>query len=208
MIQPPADWQTRRAQARANALSHLETNPSAGRAQATVSEAVKDLAHNASESGETSLTHADGLASIANRLRASGLSEWAIAFESRANLGQALEPKTYAIEIIVGRAAGLLCGTHPGEREFTFVRHLREAITFEGADFVPVAEQALKSGTGRIDALAAMLSQRAATFRTEPRRSGSISDRELTQLSPRTVVGNEVYRRVGRSPQPDDDIPP
>jgi hypothetical protein len=135
------------------------------------------------ETTDDRFTQADGAALIANRLRESGLTEWAIAFESRANLGQALEPKTYAIEIVVGRAAGLLCGTNPGERAFTFARHMREVISFESADFIPAAEQALKSDAGRINALAAMLNQRAASFRSEPRRSASVSDREFTQLA-------------------------
>jgi hypothetical protein len=180
---PPPDWQTRRAQARADALSLLATNRTAGRAQAAISEVLKELVNKAPETGDPRFDQADGAASIANRLRGSGLTDWADAFESRAGLGQALEPKTYAIEIIVGRAAGLLCGTNPGEREFTLVRHLREVIPFEGADFVPAAEQALKSDTGRIDALAVMLNQRAASFRSEPRRSAFVSDRELTQPS-------------------------
>jgi hypothetical protein len=183
VIQPPPDWKTRRAQARANALSLLETEPSSGQAQATVSEAIKDLANNARETAEDRFTQGDGAASIANRLRENGLIEWANAFESRINVGQGFEPRAHAIEIIIGRAAGLLCGISPGEREFTFVRHLRDMIPFESADFVPVAEAALKSDAGRINALAAMLNQRAATFQTEPRRSVLLSDRELTQLS-------------------------
>ena len=139
--------------------------------------------NNAPETAEDKFTQGDGAASIANRLRKNGLIEWANAFESRVNVGQGLEPRAYAIEIVIGRAAGLLCGTNPGEREFTFVRHLREVIPFESADFVPAAEKALKSDASRINALAEMLNQRAATFQTEPRRSAPLSDRELTQLS-------------------------
>jgi hypothetical protein len=183
MIEPPSDWQMRRAQARMNALSLSETDPSAAQAQATILDVLKDLMNNAPETAEDSFTQADGAASIANRLRERGLTEWAIAFESRASLGQSLEPNACAIEIMIGRAAGLLCGTSPGEREFTFVRHMREVIPFESADFTLATEQALKSGAGRINALAAMLNQRATNFRSEPRRSASVSDRELTQLA-------------------------
>jgi hypothetical protein len=111
------------------------------------------------------------------------LIEWASAFESVVNHVPGLEPRACAVEIVIGRAAGLLCGTSPDERAFAFVRDLREVITFESADFVSAAEQALKSDVGRINGLAEMLKQRAATFPTEPRRSVSLSDRELAQLS-------------------------
>lgn len=183
MTQYSGDWQTRRAQVRVDALSLLEADPSAKQAYATISEAIKDLANNTPEAAEAGIVQGEATASIAKRLRESGLTEWANAFEGRADLGQGLEPRAYAIEIIIGRATGLLCGTSPGERAFTFVRHLREVTPFESADFVSAAEPVLRSEASRINALAAMLNQRTATFQTEPRRSAPLSDRELTQLS-------------------------
>jgi hypothetical protein len=77
----------------------LEADPSAGHAQATVSEVIKDLANSAPETAEDRFTQGGGAASIANRLRESGLIEWTHAFESQANLGQGLEPEPKQLKL-------------------------------------------------------------------------------------------------------------
>ena len=120
---------------------------------------------------------------LAEKFRRAELEEWAIAIEKRGNRGQTFETDAYAAEVLVGRAAGTLCGTSPGEREFTFVRHLREAIPFESADFVPAAEGALWQDTGRVRSLAAMLNERVVNYQTNPRGLAFVLDRDLPRLS-------------------------
>jgi hypothetical protein len=162
VIQQPKDWQALRAQMRANALALVETNPSADQARVTISEVIKELASAAPDAGDADFYRVRVIALIAARLRDRGLTEWADALERRSNTGQGPEPSGYAIEMLIGTAAGLFCGTAPGERQFTFVRHLREVIPFESVDFVTAAETPLKLDGGAVRALAAM---------SEPRHS-------------------------------------
>ena len=183
MTQQPNDWRAWRAQIRANALSFVEANPSAAEARATISETIEELANRSPGTANADFYKVEATASIAARLRDRGLTEWANALERRSNTVQEPEPSGYAIEVLIGGAAGLFCGASPGERQFTFVRHLREAIPFESADFVTAAEVALKLDASAIRALATMLHERAADFQIEPGRLAFISDRDLAQVS-------------------------
>jgi hypothetical protein len=183
MSQQPKDWQARRAQMRGDAISFVEKTPSSDQAGTTILEVIKDLANRVPEAAEADFYQIEAIASIARRLRDRGLTEWANSLERRSNASQALAPSAQAIEILIGKAAGSFCGRNPGEGQFTFVRHLREVIPFESADFVPAAENALRSTDGATEALAAMLNERIADFQTEPRRLASISDRNFAELS-------------------------
>jgi hypothetical protein len=179
----PHDYQARRAQMRADAISYLEASPSADEACRTISELLRELVDRAPQAAEAKFFQVEVIASIVARLRDRGLMEWADDLQKRSSPGQVLEPSGYVSEILVGRAAALLCGGNPGERQFAFVRHLREVIAFNSADFVPAAEKVLNSDTRAIGALAAMLRQRAADFAAEPRRLAFIYDRDVAQLA-------------------------
>lgn len=184
MNQRPKDWQELRAQMRASALTFVETNPSADKARATILEVIKELADKACDTANADFYRAEAIRSIAARLRDRGLIEWANPLESRSNPEPGSESVRYAVDMLVGRAAGLFCGASPGERQFIFVRHLHEAIAFESVDFVAAAEEVLKSDAGARTALAAMLQERVAHFQTDPRRLMFISDRDLPRFSP------------------------
>ena len=120
-----------RPQLRANALAFVETTPASDEASATILEVIKELANAAPEAADADFYQVRVPASIAARLRDQGLTEWAAALENRSAPGPGSDPSTYAVEMLVGKAAGLFCGASPGERQFTFVRHLHELIAFE-----------------------------------------------------------------------------
>jgi hypothetical protein len=189
VIQQANDWQALQAQMRTNALAFVETNSSADEACATILEVIKEQASRAPDAADADFYKVQVIAAIAERLRDRGLTEWANALEGRSNKGHGPEASGYAIEVLTGRAAGLLCGSTPGEGQFTFVRHLREVIPFESVDFIAAAETVLKSDAGAIRALAAMLHERAAAFQTAPGRLAFISDRDLAQLSREQSAG-------------------
>jgi hypothetical protein len=62
MTQYLGDWQTRRTQLRADALSLLEADPSAEQAQAIVSEVIRNLANNTSETAEVGVIQSEAKA--------------------------------------------------------------------------------------------------------------------------------------------------
>lgn len=183
MIQQPKDWQALRAEMRDNALAFLEANPSADEARATILDVMNELANATPDAAQGDFDQGRVLTAMATRLRQRGLSEWADALEERSDTAQGPEPTGYAVEMLIGRAAGLSCGAAPSERRFTFVRSLREAVAFESADFVAAAEPILKSDAGTIRALAAMLLERAAAAQSEPQRLAFFFKQDLAQLS-------------------------
>jgi hypothetical protein len=183
MMQQRNDWQARREQIRADAMALVEASPSTEDACRTIAEVIEELATGRSVSAEAGFDQLAAVASIAGRLRDRGSTEWANAIERRPQQGPGPGPAECAVDILVGRATGRVCGAAPDERRFIFVRQLREVIPFESADFVAAGEAALKTNPGAIGVLRAMLQQRVADFQGEPRRLAAISDRELEQLS-------------------------
>jgi hypothetical protein len=190
VTQQPMDWQSVRAQLRADALAFVKATPSSDEASATILEVINELANEASEPADADFYRVRVPTLIAARLRARRLTEWAAAFENRSAPAEQAESSRYAVDMLIGKAAGLLCGASPGERQFCFVRHLREAITFESVDFVEAAEPVLKSDPGAIRALAAMLHERIAVYPDDPallaytparnlRRASSAQTREM-----------------------------
>jgi hypothetical protein len=172
-----------RAQLRADALAFVKTTPSADEASAAILEAIKEMADEAPEGADADFYRVRVIAAIATHLRDRRLTEWANALEGRSPPGPGSEPSGYAVDMLIAKAAGLFCGATPGERQFTFVRHLHEVIPFESVDFVSAAETALRSDAGAIQALSAMLNERIAAFPTEPERLAFISARDLPQTS-------------------------
>jgi hypothetical protein len=173
-----------RAQLRADALAFMEMTPSGDQASATILEVIKELADAAPEGADADLYRVRVPALITARLRDHQLNEWAAALEDRSAPGARSEPSGYAVEMLIGKAAGLLCGAAPSERQFCFVRHLHEAIGFDSVDFITAAEPALKSDTGAIRALATMLNERIAAYPDEPGRLAHVPAGNLPRAFP------------------------
>jgi hypothetical protein len=112
MTGPPHDWQTRRAQTRANALALLAQDVSGERAY----EVILRVLARAMQDGpppETREVQAELVAVLAAQLRQSGFEQWAQAIEKRGSSGQAFETDAYAAEVLVGRAGGFSAGPVP-----------------------------------------------------------------------------------------------
>jgi hypothetical protein len=183
MIQHFHDLQTARAQMRSDALALLQADPSADQAYQTILDVMTEFEVRAPDNDDAEFFGVELIGSIAGRLRNRGFGERADALQRRSTFAQSPEPSGYVIEILIGRSAGLFCGGSPGERRFALVRHLRDVIPFESADFLNAAEPILKLNASAVAALAAMLRQRAADFATQPRRLARIYDRDLGRLA-------------------------
>jgi hypothetical protein len=130
MIRPFHDLQKARAQMRTDMLSLLEADPSTDHACQTILDVMTELEVRAPDSDDAEFFGVELIGSIAGRLRDCGFVEWADALQRRATFAQSPEPSGYVIEILIGRSAGLFCGSNPVERRFTFVRHLVRSFRY------------------------------------------------------------------------------
>lgn len=178
------DWRERQERARADALSQLEGNASSREAAATISDMLQRFIEAEEPVGHAGYFSSTGFPAIMLELRKRGLTDWASALEIQSKAApQTVFVGSTPIEILIGRGAGDFCGKSPGEREFALVRHLRDAIRFLSADFLPVAERTIRAGTDRQQAtLKTMLHRRAEGFPTDPDSVAHISSRDRPHL--------------------------
>jgi hypothetical protein len=183
MIQHFHDLETARAQMRSDALTLLKANSSVDQACQTILDGMVEFEARTPDNDDAEFFDVDLTGSIAGRLRSRGLVEWADALQTHSAFARSPEPSGYEIKILIGRSAGLFCSGSPGERRFALVRHLRDVIPFESADFLNAAEPILKLNASAVVALTAMLRQRAADFATRPRRLARVYDCDLGRLA-------------------------
>ncbi len=99
---------------------------------------------------------------IADRLRARSFPVWAETADAYTRSARPVsDPRFTAFEILVGEAAGHVCGRRLDSETASFISDVRERFYFETLDFVAAMEAALAANQSGADELVRLLRERA-----------------------------------------------
>ena len=143
----------------------LEANAFKDAALATITSVIRECVENKDDSGPFSS------ATMASRLRAEGLEIWAEAAEAYARSPRpASDPCLVALQILVGRAAGDLCGRRLDGAAADFASDVRQMFFYETTDFVSAMTAALEGQSFDAGKLVGFLRNRAEAKAAAPSR--------------------------------------